>query len=320
VKRRSCEFFLEQIDLVQEEDNGRLDEPAGVADGVEKSESLLHSVDGLILIEHLVIFGQGDQEDEGGDIFKAMNPFLTFTPKGLLVAGTGAIGDIDVPLTSDVEETVSELAYSEHCLGDTRCLDTRSQNILVGRHVAGVGHALDRIKVTNKNRIISFRSRGGTRCRKKRRKKYSLNGGIVELEFTSPVDSALNSRISPESSDCIGNVPGKRIRFELNWETHNRGPSSIVLGRKLDIKGWHSLKDGPHGLDGIRIDDFLVRLAFLLIVTTVMNKLHLLEDSRLASGQGRSCQTEVFQEWQISRLTFPDSPAPSNNILISFLA
>lgn len=40
VKRRSSQFLLEQINLVQEQDDRSLDEPSRVADGVEKSERL----------------------------------------------------------------------------------------------------------------------------------------------------------------------------------------------------------------------------------------------------------------------------------------
>lgn len=127
---RMCQFLLEQIDLVQEEDDRGLDEPARVADGIEKSEGFLHSVDGFVFIEHLVVFGQGDEEHESRDIFEAMDPFLTFTP-----------------LTSNVEEAICEFSYPEHCLGYTGSLDTRTQNVLIGRHVAGMCHTLDRIKI-----------------------------------------------------------------------------------------------------------------------------------------------------------------------------
>lgn len=37
-------LLLEAIDLVQEEDDAGLDKPSGVADAVEKSQSLLHAI------------------------------------------------------------------------------------------------------------------------------------------------------------------------------------------------------------------------------------------------------------------------------------
>ena len=49
------ELLLEAIDLVQEQDNRSLDEPTGVANRVEQCERLLHTVDGLILEEKLVV-------------------------------------------------------------------------------------------------------------------------------------------------------------------------------------------------------------------------------------------------------------------------
>ena len=143
LQRRPRQFFLEQIDLVQEENDGGLDEPARVTDGIEKSESLckrglerrlrkvntllaLHSVDGFILVEHLVILGQGDEENEGRDVFEAVDPFLTFTS-----------------LASDVEEAVCEFTNSEHCFRNTGSLDTRAQDVLIRRHVTGMCHAVD---------------------------------------------------------------------------------------------------------------------------------------------------------------------------------
>ena len=39
-ERRVCQLFLEEIDLVEEENDRRLDEPARVADGVKESECL----------------------------------------------------------------------------------------------------------------------------------------------------------------------------------------------------------------------------------------------------------------------------------------
>ena len=76
--RAHWELFLEAIDLVQEEDDACLDEPARVADGVEKCQSFLHAIDSFVFKEQLIVFGDGDQEEDCCDVLKAVYPFLTF--------------------------------------------------------------------------------------------------------------------------------------------------------------------------------------------------------------------------------------------------
>lgn len=49
--RRDWQLLLEPVDLVQEEDNAGLDKPPRIANAVEERESLLHTIDGLILEE-----------------------------------------------------------------------------------------------------------------------------------------------------------------------------------------------------------------------------------------------------------------------------
>lgn len=71
------ELLLESVDLVQEQDNRCLDKPPRVADGVEQCEGLLHAVDRLVLEEQLVVFRDGDQEKNGGDVLEAMDPLLS---------------------------------------------------------------------------------------------------------------------------------------------------------------------------------------------------------------------------------------------------
>jgi hypothetical protein len=49
-----------------------------------------------------------------------------------------------------------------------------------------------------------------------------------------------------------------------------------------DAKKWGKREgDGPHGLDGVREDDLLVRVALLVVVPAVVDELHLLEYRRL---------------------------------------
>lgn len=75
--RRRWELLLEAINLVQEQDDGCLDEPPGIADGIEQGECLLHAVDGLIFEEKLVVLGNGDQEENRGHVLEAMDPLLS---------------------------------------------------------------------------------------------------------------------------------------------------------------------------------------------------------------------------------------------------
>jgi hypothetical protein len=50
------QLLLESIDLVEEENDRCLDEPPRVANAVEQSQGFLHTVDGLIFEEQLVVF------------------------------------------------------------------------------------------------------------------------------------------------------------------------------------------------------------------------------------------------------------------------
>lgn len=74
---RHRQLLLEAINLVQEEDDTRLDEPARIADAVKQRKRFLHPVDGLVLKQQLVILADCDKEQDRGDIFEAMNPLLS---------------------------------------------------------------------------------------------------------------------------------------------------------------------------------------------------------------------------------------------------
>jgi len=75
--RADGELLLEPINLVQEQDNRSLDEPSRVADRVEECEGFLHTVDGLIFEEKLVVFGNSDKKEDGCDVLKAVDPLLS---------------------------------------------------------------------------------------------------------------------------------------------------------------------------------------------------------------------------------------------------
>ena len=72
------QLFLEAVDLVQKQDDTRLCEPSGIANAIEKSECLLHTIDRFVLEKELVIFRDGNQEENGGDVLEAVYPFLSF--------------------------------------------------------------------------------------------------------------------------------------------------------------------------------------------------------------------------------------------------
>lgn len=125
-------FLLEAIDLVKEQDDGCLDKPSRVANGVEQGKCFLHTVDRFVFEEQLVIFGDGYQEENRRHIFEAVNPLLTLRP-----------------LTTDIEHPVGQVANNERRFRDTGGLDTRTKDILVGREIVRLGNAVDGIEVTD---------------------------------------------------------------------------------------------------------------------------------------------------------------------------
>jgi hypothetical protein len=127
------QLLLEAIDLVEEENDRGLDEPTRVADGVEQSECFLHTVDGLVLEQQLVILGNGDQEEDSSDVLEAVNPLLT-------------LGS----LTTDIEHAVGQIANDEGSLGDTGGLDTGAKDILISGEVVGLSNTVNSVEVAGK--------------------------------------------------------------------------------------------------------------------------------------------------------------------------
>lgn len=124
------ELLLEAVDLVKEQDDGRLDEPPRIANGVEQCEGFLHAVDRLVLEEELIVLGDGDEEEDCGDVLEAMDPLLPLRA-----------------LSTDVEHAICQVANDEGRLGDTRGLDTRPEDILVVGDVVWGGDAIDGVEV-----------------------------------------------------------------------------------------------------------------------------------------------------------------------------
>lgn len=267
------QLLLETIDLVQEENDGRLDEPTRVADRVEQGKRLLHTVDSLVLEQQLVVLGDGDQEENSGDVFEAVNPLLPF--------GT---------LTTDIEHAVRQVANEESSLGDTGRLDTRAQNILVGGKVVGLSNAVDGVEVAKQRRsaieLVLVSSSGS----------HSLFGRVVELVLAGPLEALLDTGVAPESANGTADLWGQAVTFDLSG-LHEDGLHVVFVAGVLQgkLERLHGLQDDTHRLNRVAVDDFLEGFPFIARVSTLVDQLHLLQNSRLA-GLSSSCGNSVNEK------------------------
>ena len=76
LERAALDLLLEEVLLVEEEYDGRVDEPLVVADRVEEAQRLVHAVRRLVFVEHLVVFAQRHAEDYCCHVFEAVDPLL----------------------------------------------------------------------------------------------------------------------------------------------------------------------------------------------------------------------------------------------------
>ncbi len=74
------DLLREEVLLVEEEDDGGVDEPFVVADGVEELHALHHAVHLLVLGQHKVVPGEGHAEDDGSHALEAVDPLLALGP------------------------------------------------------------------------------------------------------------------------------------------------------------------------------------------------------------------------------------------------
>lgn len=125
VQRNLCNFLLEKILLVQEEDHGRPHKEAGVADFLEQREGLLQAIGGGILIQPLVIFRNGCHKEHGIDIVEAVDPLSAF-----------------VPLATNIKEAELSLLDLEGHLHNTRGLDTGPKDVVICRDIVRFGYPL----------------------------------------------------------------------------------------------------------------------------------------------------------------------------------
>jgi hypothetical protein len=126
---------LEQIRLVHEQDDARLSEPPRVGNALEETGRLVHAVNVRVFVERLVVFGDGDEEDEHVHVLEAVDPLLALRP-----------------LSSHVEHDIVELPDLEPLLGETGRLDTRTQNVLVCRDVVLSTYPFSRVEVASGGR------------------------------------------------------------------------------------------------------------------------------------------------------------------------
>ena len=76
VERAVPDLLGEEVLLVEEEDDGGVQEPLVVADGVEQLERLHHPVHLLVLGQDEVVAGEGHAEDDRGHALEAVDPLL----------------------------------------------------------------------------------------------------------------------------------------------------------------------------------------------------------------------------------------------------
>ena len=240
--RADRKLLLESVDLVQEQNDTGLDEPPRVANTVKESQGLLHTVDGLILEEQLIVFGDGHQEENGRNVLEAMDPLLSL--------GT---------LSTDIKHAVSKVADDKGGFRDTRGLDTRSKDILVVGNVVWSGDTVDRVKVAvgcvsvhrNNPAYAMWRTRGMN-------EEALLFRRVVELVLSRSLETLLHAGIFPEHADCSADLRRKAIAFDLRW-LHEDGLNVILCSLIVqgELQRLHGFEDDAHGLDCVAEDDFL---------------------------------------------------------------
>lgn len=231
------QLLLEAIDLVKEQDDGCLDEPPRVADGVEQCEGFLHTVDGLVLEQQLVVLGDGDKEENGGNVLEAVYPLLTLRS-----------------LTTDIKHAVSKIADDEGGFGDTSRLDTRSEHVLVVGNVVGRSDTVNRVEVAVTVSDVAHSLHGA----------FSLFSRVVELVLARALEALLHTSILPQNGDGVSNLRRQAVALNL-CRLHEDGLDvvfgALVVERQLERL--HGLEDDAHRLDGVAEDDLLERLALV---------------------------------------------------------
>jgi len=92
---------------------------------VKQLQTLIHTVDFLVLCQDLIVFAEADHKKDGCDIVEAVDPLLPLRP-----------------LTPDVQEVEGDVSILELDLDDSSGSHSSPENILVGRLVFGATQAL----------------------------------------------------------------------------------------------------------------------------------------------------------------------------------
>jgi len=185
------DFLFEQILLVQEENDGGVDEPLVVADFLEQLERFHHAVGGFIFIEHQIIFGEGDAEDGCGDILETVHPFLAF----------GA-------LSAHVDHAIMNVINVEFGLCDACRLGAAVDNV---DFVWTIRRVLEAINVFEKilDTIDQLEFR--------RASERGLDGRVFpqQLEEIGDLASDRVTEVFFEGQQLIGCLSGFRLEFEI---------------------------------------------------------------------------------------------------------
>lgn len=96
----------------------------------------MHTVDSLVFEEELIVFGDGNEEEDGGNVLEAMDPLLSLRA-----------------LSSYIKHAVCKVTNDEGSFGDTSSLDSRSQNVLVVGHVVALRDTLNVIEVAKETQV-----------------------------------------------------------------------------------------------------------------------------------------------------------------------
>jgi hypothetical protein len=86
----------------------------------------------LVLEEQLIIFRNGNQEKDGGNVFEAVNPLLSLRS-----------------LPTNIEHSVGEVLDDESCFGNTGSFDARSQDILIVGEIIVGGNSVDGVEIAD---------------------------------------------------------------------------------------------------------------------------------------------------------------------------
>lgn len=142
-------------------------------------------------------------------------------------------------------------------LGDTRRLDSSTQDILVRRHIVGRRNPVDGVKVAN-GQLVS-RSRVAN----------VLGGRVVQLKLIPPVECFPDALILPQPRYSIHEHRWHLPALDLYWRLHDRLEARVVGRVDGDAHEGDTVQKDPHGLDRVGVDDLSEGVAFFGVVGSV---------------------------------------------------